>query len=301
MQHITTLFETPSVQIVNFDCSGICGEQEHIHEEISYEHEIVLPRYGVFQRYDAFGCQLVDVNYLAFFNRHQPHEISHPVAGADGCTIIRLSDGVLRDMVQSLDASVIERDNPFLAGGMLLDTMQQIGKHRLLLTLNQVDTYSEIAIEETVISFVADMITASYEMRLAPLPNHAHRETVHAIQVYLNSHYADNLALSDIAAQVHYSPYLLCRMFKQHIGLTMHQYLSRLRLFHALERLIAEPLMPVGDMALQLGFYSHSHFTAAFSQTFNLSPSDFRQQANVIQLADFRKNLKASLPTFPLH
>jgi AraC-like DNA-binding protein len=119
--------------------------------------------------------------------------------------------------------------------------------------------------------------------------------------VYLNSHYAENLALNDIAAQVHYSPYLLCRIFKQHIGLTIHQYLSRLRLFHALERLIAEPYVPVGDMALQLGFYSHSHFTATFSQNFNLSPSDFRQQANGIQLADFRKNLKASLTPFPVH
>jgi AraC family transcriptional regulator len=304
-QHITTIFATDTLHIHNLDCSGLCGEHEHVQEEIAHQHEIVLPRYGVFQRYDAFGCQIVDVNYLAFFNSQQPHEISHPINGGDSCTIINICDDVLRDMLQAIDPSVMEREKPFLSGGMLLDSTQQMQKHRLLQYLARVlrerraSPLQECAnlvieIEETVLAFIADMLAAFYEVDFVPVPNRAHCETVRAMQSYLNLHYSENLALSDIAAHVHYSPYLLCRIFKQQIGLTIHQYLARLRLFHALELLIAEPTLPVGDIALQLGFYSHSHFTAAFSQTFNLAPSDYRQQASLRQFASLRQELHLS-------
>jgi AraC-like DNA-binding protein len=304
-QHITTIFATDTIHIHNLDCSGLCGEHEHVQEEIAHQHEIVLPRYGVFQRYDAFGCQIVDVNYLAFFNSHQPHEISHPINGGDSCTIINVCDAVLRDMLQAIDPAVMEREKPFLSGGILLDATQQMQKQRLLNYLVHVSraqcatplqecANSVIEIEETVLAFIADMLAASYEVDLVPVTNRAHCETVRAMQSYLNLHYAENLALSDIAAHVHYSPYLLCRIFKQQIGLTIHQYLARLRLFHALELLIAEPQLPVGDIALQLGFYSHSHFTAAFSQTFNLTPSDYRQQARLRQFNNFRQQVRVS-------
>jgi AraC family transcriptional regulator len=303
-QHITTIFATDTLHIHNLDCSGLCGEHEHVREEIALQHEIVLPRYGVFQRYDAFGCQIVDVNYLAFFNSHQPHEISHPINGGDSCMIINVCDAVLRDMLQTIDPTVMEREKPFLSGGMLLDSTQQMQKQRLLNYLAHVSraqhtaplqiTDTVIEIEETVLAFIADMLAASYEVEIVPVTNRAHGDTVRAIQSYLNLHYTENLALSDIAAHVHYSPYLLCRIFKQQIGLTIHQYLARLRLFHALELLIAEPTLAVGDIALQLGFYSHSHFTAAFSQTFNLAPSDYRQQARLRQFTSLRQQLRVS-------
>jgi AraC family transcriptional regulator len=303
-QHITTIFATDTLHIDNLDCSGLCGEHEHVREEIALHHEIVLPRYGVFQRYDAFGCQIVDVNYLAFFNSHQPHEISHPIDGGDGCIIINLRDDVLREILQAIDPTVMEREKPFLSSGILLDTGQQLVKQQLLNYLAHISraychaplqiTDATIEVEETVLAFIADMLATSYEVDITPLPNPLYADTVRAIQTYLNSHYAENLTLSDIGAYVHYSPYLLCRIFKQQIGLTIHQYLARLRLFHALELLIAEPTLPVGDIALRLGFYSHSHFTAAFSQTFNLSPSDYRQQTNLRQFPNLRQQLRVS-------
>jgi hypothetical protein len=72
-QHITTIFATDTLHIHNLDCSGLCGEHEHVREEIALQHEIVLPRYGVFQRYDAFGCQIVDVNYSTAISRTKFH------------------------------------------------------------------------------------------------------------------------------------------------------------------------------------------------------------------------------------
>jgi AraC-like DNA-binding protein len=60
-------------------------------------------------------------------------------------------------------------------------------------------------------------------------------------------------------------------------GLPLYRYQLRLRLARALDLLAQD-----GDLttlALDLGFSSHSHFSAAFRQAYGRSPSEFRQSA----------------------
>jgi AraC-like DNA-binding protein len=61
----------------------------------------------------------------------------------------------------------------------------------------------------------------------------------------------------------------------------------RLRLHASLER-VAEPGSDLTAVALDLGFASHSHFTAAFRRSFGLTPSALRAQARARTLAGLR-------------
>ncbi len=55
----------------------------------------------------------------------------------------------------------------------------------------------------------------------------------------------------------------------------LHRYLTQLRLSRALSELPhADDLT---ELALELGFSSHSHFSARFRQAFGLTPSEFRR------------------------
>jgi AraC-like DNA-binding protein len=56
-------------------------------------------------------------------------------------------------------------------------------------------------------------------------------------------------------------------------GLPLYRYHLRLRLARALD-LIAER-EDLSDLAQDLGFSSHSHFSAAFRQAYGISPSEF--------------------------
>jgi AraC-like DNA-binding protein len=103
------------------------------------------------------------------------------------------------------------------------------------------------------------------------------REAVHAVQLFLNQHYCEVLSLETIAASVHYSPFMICRFFKQEFGLSIHQYLSDLRLSQALQRLLSQPELAIGDLGMALGYNSHSHFSAAFANAFGVSPSAARE------------------------
>jgi AraC-like DNA-binding protein len=67
----------------------------------------------------------------------------------------------------------------------------------------------------------------------------------------------------------------------------VHRWLLRLRLHASLER-VAEPGSDLTTVALDFGFASHSHFTAAFRRTFGLTPSALRGRARTCTLARLR-------------
>jgi AraC-like DNA-binding protein len=80
------------------------------------------------------------------------------------------------------------------------------------------------------------------------------------------------------------SPTHLCRIFKEHAGSTIHQYLSQLRLREA-ALAVLDGEQDLTMLALRLGYSTHSHFTDAFRRTFGLPPRQLREPLTVEQLA----------------
>ena len=83
--------------------------------------------------------------------------------------------------------------------------------------------------------------------------------------------------LAEIAAEVRGSPVYLTQVFQQVEGLPLYRYHLRLRLARALDLLAQYDDLTM--LALDLGFSSHSHFSAAFRAAYDRSPSEFRQSA----------------------
>jgi AraC-like DNA-binding protein len=100
---------------------------------------------------------------------------------------------------------------------------------------------------------------------------------VYRVKIVLMSDIARRWTLAEIAREVRGSPVYLTQVFQQVEGLPLYRYQLRLRLARALD------LLPQYDdlaaLGLDLGFSSHSHFSAAFRAAFGRSPSEFRQSA----------------------
>ncbi len=101
-------------------------------------------------------------------------------------------------------------------------------------------------------------------------------ELVERIRIFLVERFAAPLRLDDIASAVGMSPFHLCRVFKRATGFTLHRYQVSLRLRAALDR-VADASADLGELAIRLGYSSHSHFTAAFRKEFGASPSEIRR------------------------
>lgn len=84
----------------------------------------------------------------------------------------------------------------------------------------------------------------------------------------------NRVLLADIARAVGASPAYLTDAFRRLEGVSLHRYLTELRLARAVTEL------PHADdltrLAFDSGFSSHSHFTAAFRRAFGQTPSEFR-------------------------
>lgn len=91
---------------------------------------------------------------------------------------------------------------------------------------------------------------------------------------YIQSNLDAALALTDIAAQVHLSPYHFTRRFKQSTGLAPHQYVIARRVERAKSLLMVGDLS-VGEIAYAVGFGSPAHLTFPFKRLVGITPSRF--------------------------
>lgn len=78
-----------------------------------------------------------------------------------------------------------------------------------------------------------------------------------------------------------YSPFYFSRIFKNEMGITLKDYVTRRKLIKASEKIVSG--YRVIDAALQYGWETHAGFTKAFKKEFGFSPSFLKFMLNEIQ------------------
>jgi len=93
----------------------------------------------------------------------------------------------------------------------------------------------------------------------------------------LSEHLEDQVRVDDLAAALGVSASYLQRIFRQTQGMTIIEYLNRLRISRA-KLLLTRTDDPIVDIAVASGFNSRQHFTRVFTQQAGLSPLQYRQK-----------------------
>jgi AraC family transcriptional regulator len=119
-----------------------------------------------------------------------------------------------------------------------------------------------------------------------------HQQTLLPVLVHIEEHLDDDLSLGHLAALASFSPHHFHRVFQRITGETPREYVRRLRLERAVYRLKVRP-DNVLDIALQAGFQTHESFTRAFTQQFDMNPSELRAL-----LREFRDCVDDALGTY---
>lgn len=257
-------------------------------EEAAATNEIVFPRRGCFVRHVGRRRMVADANTVLFFRKDEGYHVSHPVSGGDDCTCLSFAPDVLADAFGTFDPSVADGpDDPFrgtrtLSGTDVLVTLHHLRRAAGQLRCSAVGS-STLVVEEAAIRLLERLArVAAQSMARTNGPTraattHAHRELVETARILLSECLGGTLTLPGIARRVHSSPFHLARIFRRMTGLSLHRYLTRLRLRAAIERL-AEGESDLTALALDLGFASHSHFSDVFRREFRLTPRAFRHR-----------------------
>ncbi|NOS72439.1 MAG: helix-turn-helix transcriptional regulator [Verrucomicrobia bacterium] len=97
------------------------------------------------------------------------------------------------------------------------------------------------------------------------------QERVEQVMLLLRQNLAEPPSLEDLGRKIGCSHFYLSRIFSTHTGRTITQHLRQLRMDKAAE-LLRSGDYNVTEAALEVGYNSLSHFSAAFHETFGCCP-----------------------------
>ena len=93
---------------------------------------------------------------------------------------------------------------------------------------------------------------------------------------YLHDCFDQSFQLADLAAEVGVHPVHLARVFRTYYGMTLGEYVRRLRVEWAAQQL-ATSASSLATLAQAAGFADQSHFTRVFKQIMGVTPSHYRR------------------------
>lgn len=137
-----------------------------------------------------------------------------------------------------------------------------------------------LQLEEGLTAFFVDLIRQYGRPAFTLHDYQSAHDAVTQVQDYLEAHYADPIALSDLSELVHISPYHLARLFRKQVGIPPHKYLENVRIRHA-EHLLASG-MPIAEVAFATGFSSQSHLTRTFKRFIGTTPGDYLKYSKIV-------------------
>ena len=200
---------------------------------------------------------------VAFYNQHQEYSRT-AISDVDASDWYTVADDVLFDL---LDAESDAR--PFRAASASVDARTFLEQRLLFDALDRGEDVDPMCVEETILGVL---------QRVAPeaaAPQSHDAEAVERVRELIGRDPSANTPLRVLARAVELSPFRLCRAFRAHTGDTMTAYRHSLRLRLALDRL-RDRRADLTTLAIDLGYASHSHFTAVFRRQFGMTPSAFR-------------------------
>jgi AraC family transcriptional regulator len=268
---VDSLLKSPTVAIRDVYCQGTCQHQSP--EECASATELVFPYRGVYVRHLGSDQAVAEANQVLFFNAGEGYRVSHPVSGGDACLSLAISEHLLRELAPR--ASLRESATlAFRRQRLRIDARAQA-----LVALLRHSLRHHIAEPLQAESLALTLV----QRVLGPRTTHAagasigRQRLVDRVKLVLASNLARRWTLADIAAEVRGSPVYLTQVFQQVEGLPLYRYQLRLRLARALDLLAS--YHDLTTLSLDLGFSSHSHFSAAFRELYGRTPSEFKQVA----------------------
>ena len=268
---VHTLLNSPTVTIRDTYCRGTCRHQSP--EECTATTQLVFPYRGAYVRHVGQNQAVAEANQVLFFNAMEGYRVSHPVAGGDASLTLVIEESQLHE----LSPPSLLQDGASLT--FRHHRLRVDARTQALVALLRHSLREKIAEPLEAETLALTLVQRSLGPRTARSPGstYARQRLVDRIKLVLVSDLARRWTLGEIATQVHGSPVYFTQVFQQVEALPLYRYQLSLRLSRALD-LLGE-YDDLTSLGLDLGFSSHSHFSAAFRRLYGHTPSEFKRTA----------------------
>jgi AraC family transcriptional regulator len=264
------LLHTDTVAAWDVVCPGL--NRDRAEEESAPGTRLVFPYRGVYVHAVGDTEYIGEANHVVIVNPDEPYQVSHPVTGGDATLTIGVDPATLLELAppEYLRAPGL----PALKhSGLRIDARSQLLSAQLRQRLVR-NTISQLEAETLALELIRHTLgdRASHTARHG---NGRPERMADRVKLLLSADPWRKWTLEEIANCIGVTPVYLTDVFSRVEGIPLYRYHIRLRLVRALA--VLADCASVEALAFDLGFHSHSHFSAAFKQTFNQTPSEFQR------------------------
>jgi AraC-like DNA-binding protein len=260
----TIVFESPLVRIGAFRCPP---DYANFEDTGPIQNDcFVFPRTEVAIEHEHERPFAANPNVITFYNRDQRYRRRRISNRGDCCEWFAVDRAVARDATRTVDPSI--EDGPFPWTRAHCDARIYYMQRRLFSGIVSGRVTDPIEIEESVIRILDEVIGGASARPKS-------RALIEDVEHLLSTRFDQPVTLPQISEAVGISVFHLCRSFRRATGFGLHEYIKQLRIRHGLEQ-VSESRAPLAEIAVNLGFAHHSHFTSAFRREFGVPPSSLR-------------------------
>ena len=266
---VQPLLRTDTLTIRDVVCDGTC---RHISaEECTAATHLVFPYRGVYVRHLGRSDAVAEANQVLFFNEAEGYRVSHPISGGDASMDLMMDETAVRELVPkglARQGSAVAFHEPRLRIDPRTQALVALLRHSL--SRNVAETLEAETLALTLVRRALGERT-SHAAGASP----GRRKLVDRAKLVLSTDLTRRWTLAEIGAEVGVSPVYLTQVFQQVEAMPLYRYHLRLRLARALDLLGRYD--DLTTLSVDLGFSSHSHFSAAFRQAYGRTPAEFHR------------------------
>jgi AraC-like DNA-binding protein len=271
------VFATPSVHIGAFRCP--VSHADFADSGPIRNHCFVFPRTSVVIRHRDERPFASDPTIVTLYNQGQEYQRQPVSPQGDLCDWYAVTPDVLRDALVRRDPAAADDDRrPIRFPFTRIDAATYLLQRRLFAAALH-SAPDALYVEETVFELLDRVLRAAYTAGggVPRSPRRTVADLARAACELIGRRFREPLNVGDIAEAIGCSRYHLCRAFKAATGATLHEHRDQVRLRSALAHL-ENADTDLTQLALELGYSSHSHFTASFRRAFGIPPSAARRR-----------------------
>jgi AraC-like DNA-binding protein len=235
----------------------------------------VFPRTSTWIQHAGGRPFVGDANIVTYYNARQEYTRRAITPAGDWCDYYAVDPALLRDVVGAWDRSAAdqpERILPFDHGPS--DARAYLAQRAVYSYVRRNTSHDPLFVEEEIVNVLTHVIGLAYEA--PPSPGARQADLVERAREVIARRFSARVTLSDLSHATGSSSFHLCRLFRAGTGRTIHAYLNQLRLRASLAPVL-DSTMDLSEVALALGYSTHSHFTAAFRTEYGVTPSSLRE------------------------
>lgn len=164
----------------------------------------------------------------------------------------------------------------------IADNMKAMGVQQKELGGNKFDIFQSIQNSETIDSIrelLTNLINKSIE-DISVRKEKRQSDVTEQIIRFIQQNYTKPLTLDDIAARVYLSPKYMCGIFKEEVGVTIFDYVTKIRMEKA-KQLLIESDMHVHNIGTSIGYNNVQSFIRFFKKHFSLTPEQYRKTSRI--------------------